>query len=73
MTTIMVPTNFKNKDDFMTFLLKKEGRSKLFYNYKSQLWTAINDDNTLVITSDGKAIGSFEFIGEIYEEEGNFT
>lgn len=69
MFIIKIPTNFETKDEMMNMLSKQIGRSKIFYNYKSRIWTEIKPDNTLVLTSDGKRFGAYEFIGEIYKEE----
>jgi len=72
MQTVMIHTNYKSKNDLMDFLSKQEGRSKVFYNYKSRLWVEVKDGQTFVITCDGKGVGSFEFIGEVHEEEGGY-
>ena len=54
----------------MEALLEREGRSKIFYNYQSRLWTEIKPDHTIVITSDGKRLGGYEFVGQIIDDEG---
>ena len=70
MTSIKILTKYKTKEALMEALLEKEGRSKIFYNYQSRLWTEIKDDHSLVITSDGKRLGGYEFVGQVIEDEG---
>jgi hypothetical protein len=69
MTSIKIPANYETKDALIEALSKKIGRSKIFYNYQSRLWTEIKADQTFVLTCDGKRLGSFEFIGKISEDE----
>lgn len=45
------------------------GRSKFFVNGSGKFYGEFRD-NTITITSNGKYLGAFEFVGEFIEEDG---
>lgn len=70
MKSTTIQTSFESKEALIEALSKHTGRSKIFYNYKTQLWAEIKPDDTVTLTCDGKNLASFEFIGTIIESDG---
>ena len=73
MRSITIQTTYETKEALINALSIRTGRSKIFYNYKTQLWAEIKPDDTVTLTCDGKNLASFEFIGTISEADGKIS